>query len=49
MRPNVEGVRGGGGVREGVSPPLVEGVIGASTGKFLEFRMQESASEPIFQ
>ena len=51
MSPSVEDARGGEGgeYERGVSPPLVGGGMGASPRKFLKFRMQESASETIFQ
>ena len=49
MSLSAEDARGGGEYERGMSPPLVRGVWGASPWKFLKFRMQESASETIFQ
>ena len=50
MSSSVDDARGG-RVREGVEPPVVGGggVLGDSPRKFLKLRMQESASETIFQ
>ena len=48
MSPSVEDARGGESTRGGWVPLLLGG-MGASPRKFLKFRMQESASETIFQ